>query len=203
MNRGIACLAARSRFAAPVGGALCKAHCAAGGWAKPLHRLMLASHPTPGIPHTHKHIANEPPTVPQAFHAELRAAHASFVSSLEAKARELLRHHLDAATSEFALSLMAAAPDVMAPPRGAQSSAVVVVVAERDAEIRVCAALACPSAAGGRVWHGVCGKSSCVTTYVPPSQCAAAVARRQQWQARRRVTTAARTCRQRSRRTRW
>lgn len=47
-----------------------------------------------------------------AFHAALRAAHASFVAALEAKARGLLRHHLDAATSEFALSLMAGAPDV-------------------------------------------------------------------------------------------
>ncbi|KIY98072.1 hypothetical protein MNEG_9891 [Monoraphidium neglectum] len=51
-----------------------------------------------------------------AFHATLRAAHASFVSRLEAKARELLRHHLDAATSEFALGLMAGAADIMWPP---------------------------------------------------------------------------------------
>ena len=40
------------------------------------------------------------------------------MSSLEAKARELLRHHLDAATSEFALGLMASAPDMWAPPAG-------------------------------------------------------------------------------------
>ncbi|KAI8477346.1 MAG: P-loop containing nucleoside triphosphate hydrolase protein [Monoraphidium minutum] len=53
-----------------------------------------------------------------AFHAALRAAHASFVSRLEAKARDLLRHHLDAATSEFALGLMAGAPDLMWPPAG-------------------------------------------------------------------------------------
>ncbi|GBF90887.1 hypothetical protein Rsub_03742 [Raphidocelis subcapitata] len=51
-----------------------------------------------------------------AFHAALRTAHASFVSTLESKARELLRHHLDAATSEFALGLMAGAPDMWAPP---------------------------------------------------------------------------------------
>lgn len=54
-----------------------------------------------------------------AFHAALRAAHASFVSRLEAKARELLRHHLEASTSEFALSLLAGAPDLMWPPLGA------------------------------------------------------------------------------------
>jgi hypothetical protein len=50
---------------------------------------------------------------PKAFHAALRSAHAAFVSRLESKARELLHHHLDAATSEFALGLMAAGPDAM------------------------------------------------------------------------------------------
>jgi hypothetical protein len=52
------------------------------------------------------------PYLIKAFHAALRASHASFVTALEGKARELLRHHLDAATSEFALSLMAAGPDM-------------------------------------------------------------------------------------------
>lgn len=41
-----------------------------------------------------------------AFHAALRSAHMGFVSRLEAQARTLLRHHLDTATSEFALSLL-------------------------------------------------------------------------------------------------
>lgn len=47
-----------------------------------------------------------------AFHASLRAAHASFVSRLEVHAKGLLRHHLDAATGEFALALMASLPDL-------------------------------------------------------------------------------------------
>lgn len=41
-----------------------------------------------------------------AFHAALRSAHMAFVARLEAQARTLLRHHLDTATSEFALSLL-------------------------------------------------------------------------------------------------
>lgn len=51
-----------------------------------------------------------------AFHAALRSAHMSFVSKLEAQARTLLQHHLDTATSEFALSMMAQMPDVYAEP---------------------------------------------------------------------------------------
>jgi small ligand-binding sensory domain FIST len=47
-----------------------------------------------------------------AFHAALRSAHINFVAKLEAQARSLLQHHLDTATSEFALSMMAAMPDV-------------------------------------------------------------------------------------------
>lgn len=45
-----------------------------------------------------------------AFHAALRSAHASFAARLEGEARGLLAHHLDAATSEFALALMAPGP---------------------------------------------------------------------------------------------
>jgi hypothetical protein len=41
-----------------------------------------------------------------AFHAALRSAHVGFVSRLDTQARTLLRHHLDTATSEFALSLL-------------------------------------------------------------------------------------------------
>ena len=41
-----------------------------------------------------------------AFHAALRSAHMAFVARLETQARTLLRHHLDTATSEFALSLL-------------------------------------------------------------------------------------------------
>jgi len=41
-----------------------------------------------------------------AFQAALRSAHMGFVSRLETQARTLLRHHLDTATSEFALSLL-------------------------------------------------------------------------------------------------
>lgn len=51
-----------------------------------------------------------------AFHAALRSAHMSFVSKLESQARTLLQHHLDTATSEFALSMMAQMPDVYAQP---------------------------------------------------------------------------------------
>ena len=40
----------------------------------------------------------------------------NFVSKLEAQARTLLQHHLDTATSEFALSMMAQMPDVYAQP---------------------------------------------------------------------------------------
>lgn len=46
-----------------------------------------------------------------AFHAALRAAHQNFIGRLEDQARTLVRHHLDAATSQFALTLMASAPD--------------------------------------------------------------------------------------------
>lgn len=45
-----------------------------------------------------------------AFHAALRSAHQAFAARLEGEARRLLSHHLDAATSEFALSLMAPLP---------------------------------------------------------------------------------------------
>jgi hypothetical protein len=48
-----------------------------------------------------------------AFHAALRSAHINFVAKLEAQARSLLQHHLDTATSEFALGMMAAMPDVV------------------------------------------------------------------------------------------
>jgi hypothetical protein len=58
------------------------------------------------------------PDRPQAFHAALRAAHASFVARLESKARELLHHHLDAATSEFALGMMGGSADALWPAAG-------------------------------------------------------------------------------------
>jgi hypothetical protein len=80
--------------------------CAAplGSYGPPVHCCRRPAARPPCAPH----VPRAPPgPSPQAFHAALRAAHASFVSGLEAKARELLRHHLDAATSEFALSLMA------------------------------------------------------------------------------------------------
>lgn len=63
-----------------------------------------------------------------AFHAALRSAHVNFVAKLEAQARTLLQHHLDTATSEFALSMMASMPDVTyaqpaAPSRRAAAAA--------------------------------------------------------------------------------
>ena len=58
----------------------------------------------------------------QAFHAALRAAHASFVASREADARALLRHHLDAATGEFALGLLVAAAPPLPQASGACSA---------------------------------------------------------------------------------
>ena len=54
-----------------------------------------------------------------AFHAALRSAHMNFVNKLEAQARTLLQHHLDTATSEFALSMMAQMPDIYAQPAAA------------------------------------------------------------------------------------
>ena len=42
-----------------------------------------------------------------AFHAALRSAFQAFVLSLEEQCRSLVRHHLDTATSEFAVGLMA------------------------------------------------------------------------------------------------
>ena len=44
-----------------------------------------------------------------AFHAALRSAYNAFISRLEGQCRGLVRHHLDAATSEFAATLTAAA----------------------------------------------------------------------------------------------
>jgi hypothetical protein len=40
-----------------------------------------------------------------AFHAALRTAHQAFVSRLEETARQLLRTHLEAATSAFSMSM--------------------------------------------------------------------------------------------------
>lgn len=42
-----------------------------------------------------------------AFHAALRSAHHSFIARLEDQCRNLLQHHLEAATSEFAVSTLA------------------------------------------------------------------------------------------------
>lgn len=50
-----------------------------------------------------------------AFHAALRSAHQSFLSHLDDNTRQLLRQHLDASTSEFAMNLMASLPDMMYP----------------------------------------------------------------------------------------
>ena len=50
-----------------------------------------------------------------AFHAALRSAHLSFLSHLDDNTRQLLRQHLDASTSEFAMNLMASLPDMMYP----------------------------------------------------------------------------------------
>ena len=40
-----------------------------------------------------------------AFHAAMRSAYQGFVALLEEQCRVLVRHHLEAATSEFAMSL--------------------------------------------------------------------------------------------------
>lgn len=53
-----------------------------------------------------------------AFHAALRTAHMAFVTRLEERAKGLLQHHLEAATGEFALSMMASLPDLWAGPGG-------------------------------------------------------------------------------------
>lgn len=70
-----------------------------------------------------------------AFHAALRSAHMAFVTRLESQARTLLRHHLDTATSEFALSLLMSSvslepaapayqqPAAMLPPGGRRAAA--------------------------------------------------------------------------------
>lgn len=47
-----------------------------------------------------------------AFHAALRAAHQAFVSKLEEQTKAVLRQHLDSATSEFAVNLLASLPDI-------------------------------------------------------------------------------------------
>lgn len=82
-----------------------------------------------------------------AFQAALRSAHMGFVARLEAQARTLLRHHLDTATSEFALSLLmstvslepaAAAYQqqsaVMPPPGGRRAAAAAAAAAADDGE---------------------------------------------------------------------
>ncbi len=46
------------------------------------------------------------------FHAALRSAHQSFLSKLEESTRAMLRQTLDAATSEFAVNMLASLPDV-------------------------------------------------------------------------------------------
>eukprot|EP00798_Chlamydomonas_sp_ICE-L_P023672 gene23672-9207_t len=46
-----------------------------------------------------------------AFHAALRSAHINFLSKLEERTKQLLRQHLDSATSEFAVNLLASIPD--------------------------------------------------------------------------------------------
>ena len=40
-----------------------------------------------------------------AFHAALRSAYQMFVAQLEGQSQSLVKHHLDAATTDFALSL--------------------------------------------------------------------------------------------------
>ncbi len=47
-----------------------------------------------------------------SFHAALRSSHLSFLSRLEDKTRSMLRQHLDASTSEFAMNLMASLPEI-------------------------------------------------------------------------------------------
>lgn len=46
-----------------------------------------------------------------SFHATLRSAHQSFISRLEEQARIMLRTHLEAATSQFAMNMYAHVPD--------------------------------------------------------------------------------------------
>lgn len=45
-----------------------------------------------------------------AFHASLRGAYQSFVGQLEDQCRSLVQHHLEAATSSFAVSLLGGMP---------------------------------------------------------------------------------------------
>lgn len=47
-----------------------------------------------------------------SFHAALRTAHQNFLTKLEETTRAALRQTLDAATSEFAVNLLASMPDV-------------------------------------------------------------------------------------------
>ncbi len=42
-----------------------------------------------------------------AFHAALRSAYHSFIAHLEDNCKSLMRHHLEAATSEFAVTALA------------------------------------------------------------------------------------------------
>ena len=46
-----------------------------------------------------------------AFHTTLRSAYLNFIGRLEEQTKALVRHHLDAATSEFAVHLLASAPE--------------------------------------------------------------------------------------------
>ncbi|KXZ53084.1 hypothetical protein GPECTOR_8g76 [Gonium pectorale] len=46
-----------------------------------------------------------------AFHAALRSSHQSFISRLEEQARAMLRTHLEAATSQFAMNMYLHVPD--------------------------------------------------------------------------------------------
>jgi hypothetical protein len=52
-----------------------------------------------------------------SFHAALRSSHQSFLTKLEEATRAALRQTLDAATSEFAVNLLASMPDVTPPPQ--------------------------------------------------------------------------------------
>ena len=45
-----------------------------------------------------------------AFHAALRSAYHSFIAHLEDNCKSLMRHHLEAATSEFAATALAGKP---------------------------------------------------------------------------------------------
>lgn len=46
-----------------------------------------------------------------AFHTTLRSAYQNFIGRLEEQTKALVRHHLDAATSEFAVHLLASAAE--------------------------------------------------------------------------------------------